>query len=129
MGCSVPREPFDRPVPNPIALPDGLRRTAYVDYLLRFVLEQSADSGSGIAGRLDSFERALVALTRPWRAEAPLAPAREVRVSSETLDALLAWIEGGEHPNGREVERLGVLASGAVEDDSVPEGWVRIRLM
>jgi hypothetical protein len=116
-------------VPNPIALPDGLRRTAYVDYLLRFVLEQSADGGTGITGRLDSFERALVALTRPWRAEAPLAPAREVRVSTETLDALLAWIEGGEHPNGREVERLGVLASGAVEDDSVPEGWVRIRLM
>ena len=67
---------------------------------------------------------------RFWnRAESPLAPAREVRASTETLDALLAWVEGGERPEGREVERLGVFASGAVEDDSVPEGWVRIRLM
>jgi hypothetical protein len=54
---------------------------------------------------------------------------RELRVSSETLDALLDWVEGGEQPEGREAERLGVFASGAVEDRSVPEGWVRIRLM
>ena len=69
-----------------------------------------------------------MALTRAWRAESPLAPARELRASSETLDALLDWIEGGERPEGRELERLGVYASGAVEDGSVPEGWVRIRL-
>ena len=106
-----------------------LQRSAYVDYLLRFVLERSVGAGEGIAGRLDAFERTLVALPRPWRAESPLAPAREVRASTETLDALLAWVEGGERPEGREVERLGVFASGAAEDDSVPEGWVRIRLM
>ena len=129
MGCAVPREPYDRSVPKPIAAPDGLRRSAYVDYLLRFVLERSTGADNGIAARLDAFERTIVSLTRPWRAEAPLAPAREMRASTETLDALLAWIEAGEHPEGREVERLGVFASGAVEDDSVPEGWVRIRLM
>jgi hypothetical protein len=112
----------------PSATPDGMPRTAYVDYLLRFVLDQSAGIG-GIAARLDAFERTLVALTKPWRAESPLAPARELRVSSETLDALLAWAEGGDQPEGRELERLGVLASGAVEDSGVPEGWVRIRLM
>jgi len=110
-------------------MPASLQRSAYVDYLLRFVLERSVGAGEGIAGRLDAFERTLVALARPWRAESPLAPAREVRASTETLDALLAWVEGGERPEGREVERLGVFASGAVEDDSVPEGWVRIRLM
>ena len=104
-------------------------RTAYVDYLLRFVLEHSAGIGGGIGERLDAFERTLVALTRPWRAASPLAPARELRASSETLDALLAWAEGGERPEGSDLERLGVLASGAVEDHSVPEGWVRIRLM
>ena len=129
MGCAVPREPYERPLPKPSATPDGMPRTAYVDYLLRFVLEQSAGIGGGIAARLDAFERTLVALTKPWRAESPLAPARELRVSSETLDALLAWAEGGEQPEGRELERLGVLASGAVEDSGVPEGWVRIRLM
>ena len=129
MGCAVPREPYDRPTPKPVAAPGDLRRSAYVDYLLRFVLERSCNAGDGIAERLDAFERTLVALARPWRAESPLAPAREMRASTETLDALLAWIEGSEHPEGREVERLGVFASGAVEDDCVPEGWVRIRLM
>jgi hypothetical protein len=129
MGCAVPREPYERPVRKPIAVPDGVPRTTYVDYLLRFVLEHSTGVGKGIAGRLDAFERTLVALTRPWRAESPLAPVRELRVSSETLDALLDWVEGGEQPEGREAERLGVFASGAVEDRSVPEGWVRIRLM
>jgi hypothetical protein len=128
MGCAVPREPYERPLPKSIAAPDGAPRTAYVDYLLRFVLDQSAGV-AGIAARLDAFERTLVALTRPWRGESPLAPARELRASSETLFALLAWAEGDERPEGSDLERLGVLASGAVEDHSVPEGWVRIRLM
>lgn len=129
MGFAVPREPYERSLPKPIAVPDGMPRTAYVDYLLRFVLEHNAGIAGGIAARLDAFERTLVALTRPWRAESPLAPARELRVSSETLEELLAWAEGGEQPEGSDLERLGVLASGAVEDGSVPEGWVRIRLM
>ncbi len=129
MGFAVPREPYERSLPKPIAVPDGMPRTAYVDYLLRFVLEHNAGIAGGIAARLDAFERTLVALTRPWRAESPLAPARELRVSSETLEELLAWAEGGEQPEGSDLERLGVLASGAVEDRSVPEGWVRIRLM
>ena len=105
-------------------------RTTYVDYLLRFVIDRSTGigTGTGIAGRLDALERTLVALTRTWRAESPLAPARELRASSETLDTLFAWVEGDEHPEGRDVERLGVYASGAVEDRSVPEGWLRIRL-
>jgi hypothetical protein len=116
-------------LPKPIAAPAGVPRTAYVDYLLRFVLEHSAGIGGGIAARLDAFERTVVALTRPWREASPLTPARELRASSETLDALLVWAEGGERPEGGDLERLGLLASGAVEDDSVPEGWVRIRLM
>lgn len=129
MGSAVPRDPFERPVRNPLAVPDGVPRTAYVDYLLRFVLEHSTGVGTDIAGRLDAFERTLITLTRPWRSDSPLAPARELRLSSETLDALLDWVEGGDRPEGREAERLGVFASGAVEDRSVPEGWVRIRLM
>ena len=129
MGCAVPRDPYERSLPKPFVAPDGIPRTAYVDFLLRFVLEHSAGIDGGIAARLDAFERSLVALTRPWRAESPLAPARELRVSSETLDELLAWAEGGELPEGIDLERLGVLASGAVEDPTVPEGWVRIRLL
>lgn len=105
-------------------------RAAYVDYLLRFVIDRSSRvaTDTGIAGRLDALERTLVTLTRPWRAESPLRPARELRASSETLDTLFAWVEGDERAEARDVERLGIYASGAVEDVSVPEGWVRIRL-
>ena len=103
-------------------------RTTHVDYLLRFVIERSIAAGDGIAGRLDALERTLVALTRAWRADAALTPARELRASEETLDQLLAWIEGDERPDRRTLERLGVYASGAVTDSAVPEGWVRIRL-
>ena len=103
-------------------------RTTHVDYLLRFVIERSDAASDGIAGRLDALERTLVALTRAWRPDAPLAPSRELRVSEETLDQMLAWIEGGERPDHRELERLGVYASGAVTDGGVPDGWVRIRL-
>jgi hypothetical protein len=103
-------------------------RTAHVDYLLRFVIDRSSGSGGGIAGRLDALERTLVTLTRPWRPEAPLAPVRELRVSSDTLDTLLAWLESGDRPQTPELERLGVYASGALTDRSVPDGWVRIRL-
>ena len=103
-------------------------RTTHVDYLLRFVIDRSIAAGYGIAGRLDALERSLVGLTRAWRPDAPLAPAREIRMSEETLDEMLAWIEGGERPDGDVIERLGVYASGAVTDVGVPEGWVRIRL-
>ena len=103
-------------------------RTTHVDYLLRFVIERSLAAGEGIAGRLDALERTLVALTRAWRPDAPLAPARELRISEETLDQMLAWIESGERPDRQMMERLGVYASGAVTDRKVPDGWVRIRL-
>jgi hypothetical protein len=126
----VPREPYERPLSQPSASPEGLPRTAHVDYLLRFVLDRStvADASAGIGGRLDALEHTLVVLTRPWRPERPLAPARELRLSDETLETLLTWLERDDQPDGHDVERLGVYASGAVTDRSVPDGWVRIRL-
>ncbi len=110
------------------AAPEGLPRTAHVDFLLRFVLDRSADGSAGVGGRLDALERTLVALTRPWRPEQSLAPARELRLSGETLDSLLAWLERDDQPEQADIERLGVYASGAVTDRSVPDGWVRVRL-
>jgi len=117
-----------RTVP-PATWPQGVPRTTHVDYLLRFVIERSMAASDGIAGRLDALERTLVALTRAWRPDAPLAPARELRVSEDTLDEMLAWIEGGERPDRHDLERLGIYASGAVTDGKVPAGWVRIRLV
>lgn len=124
----MPREPYERPLSEPVASPGGAPRTAHVDYLLRFVLDRSTNAGAGIAGRLDALERTLIALTRPWRPESPLAPARELRLSTETLDTLLEWLARDDAPESRDLERLGVYASGAMTDRGVPDGWVRIRL-
>jgi hypothetical protein len=104
-------------------------RTAHVDYLLSFVIGRSlAHDGTGVGARLDALEETLVSLTRPWRDGAALAPARELRVSSETLASLLAWLEQGGDADRSAIERLGVYASGAVTDRAVPHGWVRIQL-
>ena len=129
MGFAVRPDGRSRRTVPPPTWPQGVPRTTHVDYLLRFVIDRSVAASDGIAGRLDALERTLVALTRAWRPDAPLAPSRELRVSEETLDQMLAWIEGGERPEHRELERLGVYASGAVTDEAVPDGWVRIRLV
>ena len=129
MGFAVRLDGRSRRTVPPATWPQGVPRTTHVDYLLRFVIDRSIAASDGIAGRLDALERTLVALTRAWRPDAPLAPSRELRVSEETLDQMLAWIEGGERPEHRELERLGVYASGAVTDAAVPDGWVRIRLV
>ena len=97
-----------------------------LDYLIRRI-----DAAVTPAGRrLEDFERTIARLARSWRPDRPIAPARELRMADETRDALLAWVEGeGDGASlGAAVERLGVYASGAVTDDSVPEGWVRLRL-
>ena len=106
-------------------------RTAHVDYLLSFVIGRSlahSTADASVGARIDALEKTLVALTRPWRAGGALAPTRELRVSSETLVSLLAWLEEGGDPDRSAIERLGVYASGAVTDRAVPHGWVRIRL-
>ena len=128
MGCAVPRDPRERPVFRSTTPDAASPRTTHVDYLLRFVLERCGTTDGSVAARLDALERTLVSLTRPWRTDAPLAPARELRVSPESLTTLFAWLENGERPEWSDVARLGVYASGAVTDRSVPDGWVRIRL-
>ncbi|HET9797882.1 MAG TPA: hypothetical protein VFP90_07835 [Gemmatimonadaceae bacterium] len=124
----MPRDERGRRAYLPPTPAGGWPRTPYVDYLLRFVLERSEPSSDGMSERLDALERTIVALTRPWREDAPLAPAREVRASSETIDDLLAWVERGARPDPQDLARLGVYASGALTDPDVPEGWVRVRL-
>lgn len=107
-----------------------------MDCLLSVVLGRNTGVHAGvhagvnasIASRLDSLERALVSLTLPWRSDVTLAPARELRLSSATLATLLQWLEGSDRPDWREMSRLGVYASGALTDEEVPEGWLRIRL-
>ncbi|HEV7990991.1 MAG TPA: hypothetical protein VGP25_04155 [Gemmatimonadaceae bacterium] len=102
-------------------------RTAHVDFLLRFVLERSAGAMPRVSARLDALERALAELTKQWRAHAEIAPARELRMSDETLASLLAWLEAPGDAEPADIARLGVYASGALTDDAVPAGWLRVR--
>lgn len=103
-------------------------RTAHVDFLLRFLISRSTVADGGALERLDALERAMVSLTRHWRTDRPIAPARELRASEETLDALMNWVEQGGALDTGAMARLGVYASGAVTDRTVPEGWLRVHL-
>lgn len=100
----------------------------HLEFALQFLIRRAGVATSHADRRLDGFERTLATLARSWRPDRPIAPARELRMADETRDALLAWVEGDDAGTGRTLERLGVYASGAVTDDSVPEGWVRLRL-
>jgi hypothetical protein len=100
----------------------------HLEFTLHYLIQRSDVSTPRADRRLDGFESAIARLASRWRPQRPIAPARELRMADETREALLAWVEGGDPSAGRTLERLGVYASGAVTDDSVPEGWVRLRL-
>jgi hypothetical protein len=99
----------------------------HVEFTLHYLI-QRAGAVTPPDERLEQFESVIARLARSWRPARPLSPARELRMADETRERLLAWVEADEAGNGSTLERLGVYASGAVTDDSVPEGWVRLRL-
>jgi hypothetical protein len=100
----------------------------HLEFTLDYLIQRSGAAAAEAGHRLDGFERTIAALAGRWRPQRPIAPARELRMADETRDALLAWVEADAARGGHTLERLGVYASGAVTDDSVPEGWVRINL-
>jgi hypothetical protein len=101
----------------------------HLEFPLHYLIQRSGVSTSRADHRLAGFENAIASLARRWRPERPLSPARELRMADETRDALLAWVEESDATDRQPtLERLGVYASGAVSDDSVPEGWVRLNL-
>ena len=100
----------------------------HLEFTLHYLIHSAGIAAPAAAGRLDGFERIIARLASRWRPARPIAPARELRMADETREALLAWVEGDAAGTVGTLERLGVYASGAVTDDSVPEGWVRLRL-
>jgi hypothetical protein len=99
----------------------------YLEFVLGFVIERSSITEPYAHRRLNGFENALTALAARYRPALPLVPDRELRMSNETREALLGWIEAEEAGKGFTLKRLAVYAM-AVTDDSVPEGWVRLNL-
>jgi hypothetical protein len=126
MGCAVRPDRRDWTTFRPSA-PSDLR-TAHVDFLLRFLLDRSAVATQRISARLDALEQSVSELTKQWRPNAPIAPARELRMSSATLASLLEWLEAPGQPEPADIARLGVYASGALTDAAVPADWIRVRL-
>jgi len=105
----------------------------YAEFSLGFVLLRSAIEHGGAGARLDAIEGTLAQLVRRWRAGERLSAARDVRMAPGTLDTLLAWLESGDDGDAvpaaidpRTLGRLGVYASGAVADETVPRGWIRV---
>lgn len=128
MGSAVHPDRRGRTLFQSAVATQAAARATHVDLSLGFVLTQTTVDADGIAGRLNAFERTVVALTRQWRRDPVLAPVRELRMSPETLAALLHWLEGDEHPNPRTVARLAVYACGALTEPGVSDGWVRVLL-
>ena len=110
------------------ALPRVRRSPLFVEFTLAHVIQRAGDPGPQPRGRLNALERTLSLLARTWRPERPISPVRELRMSDETREALLAWVEAEKAADGDTLCRLGVYASGAVSDAAVPDGWVRVRL-
>jgi hypothetical protein len=98
-----------------------------VDFSLEFVLEQARITQPFAHRRLSAFENTVTSLARRWRPQLPLVPDRELRMSDETREALLGWIEAEEAGQGHTLTRLAGYAA-RVTDNAVPEGWVRLHL-
>ena len=99
----------------------------YIDFALDFLIAQTGITQPFAHRRLNCVENTLTALVRQWRPRVPLVPDREIRMSDETREALLGWIEAEEPGQGHTLQRLAVYAA-SVTDESVPEGWVRLYL-
>ena len=110
------------------ALPRARRSPLYVEFTLAHLIARAGAPGPHPSERLDALELTLSLMARHWRTPRPIAPVRELRMSDATREALLAWVEADEGAEGDALVRLAVYASGAVTDEAVPEGWVRLGL-
>lgn len=71
---------------RPLAVPVP----TYLEFDLSFVIERCGVTNGDPVRRLNGIENTAAALARRWRDDVPLAPARELRMSDETRQALLA---------------------------------------
>jgi hypothetical protein len=104
------------------------RAPLYIEFTLSHLIARCDEDELDPERRLDSIESGITLLARNWRDERPIAPARELRMSDQTREALLDWVEAQRVADGITLARLAVYASGAVTDDAVPHGWLRLRL-
>ena len=104
------------------------RTPLHVEFALAFLIEASGIGERVAKLRLNGLENTIATLARAWRPRLPIAPARELRMSAATRGQWLEWIEVDDTYDPHTIARLAVYASGAVVDDQVPEGWIRVML-
>jgi hypothetical protein len=101
---------------------------SHLDIALAFIIAECGDSPSRASWRLNAFENIIALLAGHRRAAQPISPVRELHMSRETLDVLLAWIEAEDTAVELTRARLAVYASGVLTDESVAGGWVRVAI-
>jgi hypothetical protein len=106
------------PTPNPL----------YVEFDLTYVIARSQVVQPRADRRINAVENTLSLLTRPWRPPLPIAPADDLRMSSETAEMLIRWVMADDARPAHLPERLEKYTGGAVTDPAVPSGWIRVRL-
>jgi hypothetical protein len=94
----------------------------YVDFSLGFVLEQARITQPFAHRRLIAFENTITVLAKRWRPRLPLVPDRELRMSDETRELLLGWIEAEEAGQGHTLTRLAVYAPASQTMTSLRDG-------
>lgn len=100
----------------------------HLEFQLAWLIERTVLSQPRADRRLNGIENLIAELTRMWRADVTIDPAREIRMASATRVAMFEWIEREEKADGAMSERLAAYADTAVCDENVPQRWVRVLL-
>lgn len=109
--------------------PLGESATAvHVEFALSHLIEHSRIRNANAGRRLNGIENTIGALSAEWREWRPLVPEREIRMAESTRDALIAWLTVSEAQGSELTARLTPYTSGAILDERVSDGWVRLLL-
>lgn len=101
----------------------------HLEFALTYLIEASCISSRLVKRRLNGLESVIAELARPWRQPTPIFPAHELRMAEPTRRQWLEWVDVDGTVDPATKSRLALYASDAVMDESVPTGWVRLRLL
>ena len=105
------------------------RPPRFIEVRLSWLLAKSGITQPRPDRRLSAVENLLSALAQRWGGSMLLVPEREVQMAEGTRDELLSWVEASEEANDHTRTRIAIYASGALIEDSVPDGWIRQSIM
>jgi hypothetical protein len=100
----------------------------FLDVSLAFLIRKTQMITSPPKRRLNGIENLISYLVQRWRPVAPLNPRLELRMTPETLNAMLSWV-GCPSPDDVEAHRrLEAYRAERVIDMDLPDGWIRVLL-